>query len=678
MAHLPLRIATVSPANGSGADHPPAIVSGAVRAWLRERRSEPFAACASIQGAPGYTEELLADVESEFRASPRLSITTSLGRAIRVAHAHLVEENRLTLPDQRRSASAVLVAARPNGVYISRTGTAVVGSIRARGVWARSGDPSPVRAGVDAPGIGRAVTPNVTSEFCPLEPGDAVLLLPGVSVTEIPDADLAAALHDPLDLDRVAALLKTARGETCGLVIWCPKEEDEISPGGDWIDWMRATRSPDRRTQKSESPIAERPTPPSPPPAIHRSATSVPPPRLRFGNRPRDVLDALERIRTVASAAPMLARWVQLPQLAMLLAALVVAFFVVRTVAGIAGIGVDHTVADARSIVKEAEANPDPTVASALLADAIAILEPRAAHDEDARAVLQEARDDLDRIRNIVRVTRVTTYSFEVDPAFRPVGLWNTDSGTYILDLGGQLLYRFDQSAASLKMALRPNDMLAGQPLGQFVTAAWSPARGVESQGQLVLMDTLRSFVTLDATGSTAQRWWPADNAAWKRPGPSAATYDDFYFLDTDRAEVWRYPARLPGAAGTVVATAADEPQLGSALDLATDGNLYVLLPDATIAKLAPSGGVLPFDATVPDQPLTAPVALFAHPDLDGVWALEPSASRVVEFTSAGAYVRQYVFPPDMLRNAIALNVDADSQELRILTPQQMVLVQLS
>src|SRR5581483_11055413 len=204
------------------------------------------------------------------------------------------------------------------------------------------------------------------------------------------------------------------------------------------------------------------------------------------------------------------------------------------------------------------------------------------------------------------------------------------------------------------------------------------PARGVDTQGQLLLIDHLRSMIAVSGNGTAGRRWWPPDSAAWQRLGAAAATFDDLFFLDTQRAEIWRYPARLPGASGVVVATAADEPQLGSALDLATDGNLYVLLPDATVTKIAPSGGVLPFDATVPDQPLTAPVALFAHPDLDGVWALVPSASRVVEFTSAGAYVRQYVFPPDMLRNAIALNVDADSQELRILTPQQMVLVQLS
>jgi hypothetical protein len=79
----------------------------------------------------------------------------------------------------------------------------------------------------------------------------------------------------------------------------------------------------------------------------------------------------------------------------------------------------------------------------------------------------------------------------------------------------------------------------------------------------------------------------------------------------------------------------------------------------------------------VPDRPITGANAICAQPDGDRVWVLEPSAARVVEFTPQGNYVRQFVFPPEMIWNAIALHVDAGSRDLRVLTPQHVLLVQI-
>ncbi len=132
-----------------------------------------------------------------------------------------------------------------------------------------------------------------------------------------------------------------------------------------------------------------------------------------------------------------------------------------------------------------------------------------------------------------------------------------------------------------------------------------------------------------------------------------------------------------------------DEPNLGQqlkntlegagyAIDLATDGDLFVLLPDGIIHRLSPGAGPLPFDGTVPSQSLSNAVALYAHPDLDRVWALEPAAARVIEFTTDGHYARQYVFPADAIRNGVALEVDAAEGKLRILTPDYVVTAPLN
>jgi hypothetical protein len=226
-------------------------------------------------------------------------------------------------------------------------------------------------------------------------------------------------------------------------------------------------------------------------------------------------------------------------------------------------------------------------------------------------------------------------------------------------------------------MAWRPGDTIGGEALGRIVTGAWSPARGVNTEGQLLVVDHLRSITALAPSGATVRRWWPPDNGLWQRLGPAAATHDDFFVLDPGAGVLWRYAARLPGASATVAASTAQEPRLASAVDLAADGNVYALYSDGQISKLAPGSGRLPFEAKVPDRPLRAPNAIYAHPELDRVWVLEPGDARVVEFTNEGAYVRQYRFPPDMVRNAVGLNVDLKAGELRVLTTQHVLLVQI-
>jgi hypothetical protein len=339
--------------------------------------------------------------------------------------------------------------------------------------------------------------------------------------------------------------------------------------------------------------------------------------------------------------------------------------------------GSDQSVAQAGRIYQEALATPDEEARVALLDEAIAALERRAAGDDEARALLGEARTARDETLKISHVTRVHRFILPETENSRPAGLWKGEGGLFIMDLGSQLLQRTDASGSRIDMAWRPGDQIGGEALGRMVTAAWSPARGVNTEGQLLVVDHLRSITAIAPNGATVRRWWPPDNGIWERLGPAAATYDDLFLLDPGASTLWRYAARLPGASATVAANTAQEPRLASAVDLATDGNVYLLYPDGQISKIAPGSGRLPFEGRVPDRPLRSPNAIYANPDLDRVWVLEPGEARVVEFTTDGAYARQFRFQGDMLRNAVGVQVDPKAGELRVLTTQHILLVQI-
>jgi hypothetical protein len=630
-------------------------------AELRGGRTEPFAACLSFGRASGLADVLLGRLAAGFRSATRYSITTSLTRSLLAAHAELREENRALAPEAHRFAAAVVAAARANGVYVARTGPTLVASIRSGGVWARSGDPSGMGAGEEARELGHLTAPQPISESFPLEVGDAILLVPGITVSDVADHDLAAALVLPLDLDAAARLVERASADAAGLVIWHAPPNTAGSRDERWVRWSAGGR-PAEAPQISAR-AADAASPEAPVPRIPSAAPVRPRPEV---GPPHRVSEPGRRLS-----------WGVLLALVPVVALLGIVLLLIRGFVS-APSGSDQAVAVAWRIMQEALTDPDQDTAASLLSDAIAILEPMAGRDEAARALLGDAREARDRVLSIHRVTRVRRFDLgRAGEGFRPGGLWKTEEGLFILDLGGQLLYRMNPAGTELAVVLRPGENYQEQPLGRLVTAAWSPPRGVNTEGQLLVVDTLRSLITVSASGGAARRWWPPDGTMWQRIGPAAATYDDLFLLDTGRAEIWRYPSRLPGAAGIVVADAAREPALGTAVDLATDGNLYVLLPDGRIGKLASGGGRLPFNGTVPDRPLAAPVALFAHPDLDRVWVLEPSAGRVVELSNQGVYLRQYVFAPEMLRNAVGLHADPRARELRVLTPQDVLLVEM-
>src|SRR5205814_3575983 len=125
----------------------------------------------------------------------------------------------------------------------------------------------------------------------------------------------------------------------------------------------------------------------------------------------------------------------------------------------------------------------------------------------------------------------------------RPVSLWKGENSLFVLDLGQQLLYRSDPEGTRVEVALKPGDSYGDQPVGNLVSGAFSPPRGTDTTGQLMLLDSSRSMLSISPSGT--RRWWPPDGDQWDRLGPAAATFDSLFLLDAGRGVVWQYPARV-------------------------------------------------------------------------------------------------------------------------------------
>jgi sugar lactone lactonase YvrE len=609
--------------------------------------------------------QLLSQLETTFRTAARYSVTTSLSRALLGAHTRLLQENRLSLPQDRHYVSAVVAAARSDGLYVARAGPAIVAKTSG-GRWIELGDRGLRPPGNGALELGADGTPTIMTEFYGLDPSEIVLMIPGVSYLDVSSGELLDQ-SEGIDLAYLSEILEDSLAGGSGLAVLRPQQETEEVEAG-WASW--GTPAPIAQEPEEVAPgVPDSPAAARTQPVDSRENTLPPPTREPTPARPRET-GAPSAARGIG-----LARWTRVLPLVAL--AIVLGFAVLLLRGGLPQPGErDRSIAEAGRMILDAQATQDQAAATALLSQAIATLEPQANRDEGARALLGDARQTRDRVLNITRVSRINRIPLPTRDDFRPAGLWKGNGTLFLLDLGGQGVYRIDNVSGQLTSVLQPGETFDGQPVGRAVTAAWSPPRGTNTEGQLMVLDHTRSLIGINQDGALLRRWLPPDNGQWQRIGPSAATYENLFLLDTARAEVWRYPVRVPGAVGAIVARASEEPRIGAAVDLATDGNLYLLLPGGGISKVAPGGGKLPFDGVVPDNRLAAPTALFAQEGLDHIWVLEPGQARVVELTSGGSYVRQYVLPADAIRNGMNLHVDPAASELRVLTPQGVILIQ--
>lgn len=669
-----------------------------------------------MRGPRPQVDDLVQIAHDAFEASGRRSLTSALTRSLLAVHALLAEENALLPEDERTLASGVSAALRPSGLYLAQMGDGLFGNTRLGTLWARSWEADETMLTLSG-GLSPDAAPRVTTEFFPLGTGDAFLLLPGVYGNEVAEEWLSAALDPNPDLRAVGELLRAAAPTTAGVVIWWPVHEEDVV-GAHWTRWSSAPGTallPSRPTPQAAVPTAppeQRGAPAAeligeppeasivvPPPAGPEAPSVAAAGRATVESASWDLAaeptGATREPTTESELAtpdwrydePALDRptrreprnpFASNPRAAALggIAALIVVVLV--GVGLIRGLTPDNTVAEASALVNRAAGTNDRNTAVGYLDEAIVKLQPRAGREQTALNLLNNAQSFRDRLLDVVRVGEIERFALPPAPGgqTRPLGLWKTDDSLFILDLGAQLLYRADLNGTRLETAVKPGDSYADQPLGRFVSGAYSPPRGVNTDGRLLLVDTARSILSISPSGT--RRWWPPDGEQWSpRIGPIAATFDDLYVLDVDKAQIWQYPARVALARSTVAATARDEPRLSQAVDLAADGNLYLLFPDGAIRKLAPGGGGLPFDGRVPGLPLSAPIALFAHPDLDRVWVLEPVASRVLEFTTGGEYARQYIFPPNVVRQGVGLHIDPQTEELRVLTSEHVLSVKM-
>lgn len=671
---------------------------------------------------------------------------TSITRAVRVAllagNELLFEHNVRADAQHTITAGLNCAVVRDGEAYAAQYGPALILYVHEGQIayspsdspWLHTAtpDPSPERL-LPMCGVSRHIEPQLF--HIPLQPGDT-LILGSTSLIRSADArSLAVAIRTAATLGWETAVGGITSVEPVGGALYhlpqsaaAPVQETVPQPTEETAEGPAP--EPALRTQPGTPPrsaAAEEPFRPEPAPVSPQAPKSRPPRRAAPGVDLRDIGRRVGKSATSAwgktSDALLEALPRELPErpepeerrgqtalrvgnrvliglavaipLAML--ALIVAFRVQAS--RLQNQYIRDIYTRAANAWDSAQASEDKTTVRRLLIECLdAVAEGLAFDPEhtgltDLSSRATRRLDELDRVERLYHVWQIAEIPHSMDAPLESARIVLRGNEVYVLDRGSDRVCRFLlndvgdalQDAALDPVILKPGDELAGVVVGDIVDIAWMESGGVRRQSTFAALERSGSLITfLPQTGIALQP--VANSDAWLGPVAMGAYYGNLYILDPLMGRIMKYvpvddayttpPTDYLGAYQGI--------DLTGAVDMAVDGNLYILFADGTIQKYL-AGETQPFTMQGLPDAMDSPRAIFVsgpqEPDAPGfVYVADTGKERILQFDKQGNYLRQFRASPgqEMLRDLQGLYVDEETGRLFAVSGRTLLLTAIT
>lgn len=135
----------------------------------------------------------------------------------------------------------------------------------------------------------------------------------------------------------------------------------------------------------------------------------------------------------------------------------------------------------------------------------------------------------------------------------------------------------------------------------------------------------------------------------WRTPVAFDNFNNNFYVLDPGANAIHKYQATAGGyeVAPSSYVSASAEVDLSNAIDMAIDGDIFVLMSDASVLRLR-GGQREPFEISGLDGDTLKATRLFTEVDTDSLYLVDSANKRIVEVDkreeTAGQFVRQFKY----------------------------------
>ncbi|MFQ5885756.1 MAG: hypothetical protein ACE5II_00825, partial [Anaerolineae bacterium] len=218
-----------------------------------------------------------------------------------------------------------------------------------------------------------------------------------------------------------------------------------------------------------------------------------------------------------------------------------------------------------------------------------------------------------------------------------PLRVVAQENDLYILDGGVDRLYRYRWSEAARTLQTPPEGaiLIDSKEQGELLDIVWLEPGGGRERGTLLILksDGLLEYDPLKGLSSLSV----VETDSWQEPRRAGGFEGNFYLLDAGAKRILKY---LPTGRDYNSAPLhyIVEAEFESAVDMAIDGDIYVLLAEGVIMKFT-TGERRPFVVEGLEEGFSNPLAIFTNPGTDHVYVVE--SGRIVELGKEGRFVRQ-------------------------------------
>lgn len=332
----------------------------------------------------------------------------------------------------------------------------------------------------------------------------------------------------------------------------------------------------------------------------------------------------------------------------------------------------DELVNKADTMVKQAEVTLDPAQKRSQLNDALAVAKQAQAIRETtkSRGVLYRIQDQLNEMDGVAVLYFLPTLAQPAGAKLESVA--TSDQDIFLLDGRGSI-YQFVVNDASGGTDPAPNNGLVlqvGAQVGETkVDALQLMTSATPAQNKVMLVAIAKdAILSYDPEGKQWSASAVDDANKWGDLRAIASFGSNIYLLDAQNNQIYRYSANASGYTNKAVNyfAANAQPVLRKAVDLAIDGDVWVLNDNGTVQRFR-SGTAIPFELGVLPTPLKNPVAIFTRPEVDSLYIADAGNQRIVEFDKNGKFVRQfkpYSEKADVFRNLRDFTVNETKRKL--------------
>ena len=301
----------------------------------------------------------------------------------------------------------------------------------------------------------------------------------------------------------------------------------------------------------------------------------------------------------------------------------------------------------------------------------------------DIRRRIAHKLDETDSVERFYHLWKLVTLTDEPTSPIDSSRIIISGTDVFVLNRGSDSLFKFllnevgdaFQTADGTSTLMRKGDVYGGIQIGDLVDTAW-----MEEGGQRIAS----GFVALERTGSLLaydpkegiEALPVADSGIWLKPQAIGGYYGNLYVLDPLLGRILKYVPTddaYTNAPSDYLSPELDV-DLTGAVDMAIDGNIYVLFADGTIKKFM-NGEPQPFEVRGVPSPMRGPTTLFVSgaqdPEAVGyLYVTDSGNDRIIQLDKSGQYIRQFrdKLGENRLDALRGIYVDEDTKRMFILS----------